>query len=121
MGKRNFGGFPGRGPSFGGNNMNNMLKQLQKVQQDMLQTQEEIKNMTVEASSGGGMVKAKLNGEHRLISLEIKPEAVDTDDLELLSDLIMSAVNEAQRILEEESAKKIPNMNNIPGGLGGLF
>lgn len=120
MAKKSFGNF-GRGGNlpFGNNGMNNLMQQLQKVQKDMSKTQEEIKNLVVEASVGGGMVTAKLNGEHRLVDLKIHPDVVDKEDIALLTDLILSAVNEAERLLEEESNKRMPNLPNM--NLGGLF
>lgn len=121
MAKKSFGGF-GRGGGFGAPNMNNLMQQLQKVQKDMVKTQEEIKQLEVEASVGGGMVTARINGEHRLVSLQIKPEVVNPEDIEMLSDLIISAVNEAERLLEEESSKLMPNVSGMGNmGLGGLF
>lgn len=120
MAKNKFSGFGGRGGFGGGANMNGLLQQIQKVQADMVKSQEEIKQLVVEASSGGGMVKVKLNGEHRLVSLEINKEVVDPEEVEMLQDLILSAVNEAQRILEDESNKKMPTIPQMPG-MGGLF
>lgn len=121
MAKKSFGGFGGRG-GFGAPNMNQLMQQLQKVQKDMVKSQEDIKQLEVEASVGGGMVTARLNGEHRLVSLKIQPEVVNPEDIDLLSDLILSAINEAERLLEEESNKLMPNMPNMGSmGLGGLF
>jgi nucleoid-associated protein EbfC len=104
-------------------NMNAMLKQVQKMQADMAKAQEELKNEVVEASAGGGMVTAKVSGDLELRELRIDPEAVDPDDVELLQDMVLAAVNEATRAAQELAASK---MNAAagglagPGGLGGL-
>ncbi len=109
------GGFP-----MGGANMNNMLKQAQKMQQDMMRAQEELEAKTVEASSGGGAVTAVASGKKELVSIKINPEVVDADDVEMLEDLILAAVNEAMRKSEEMAAQE---MGKITGGmkLPGLF
>ena len=115
------GGYRG-GPMGGGVNMN-MIKQAQKMQQDMLKMQEEMENKTYEATVGGGMVKAVVNGKHTLISMEINPEAVDPDDVEMLQDMVVAAVNEAMRKAEADasaSMSKLTGSLNL-GGLGGLF
>ena len=111
------GGFP-RMP--GGGNMNNMIKQAQKMQQDMLRAQEELENKTVEASVGGGSVTAEANGKKELIRISIKPEAVDPDDVEMLEDLVLAAVNEALRKAEAMASSE---MSKITGGMNlpGLF
>ena len=114
------GGF--RGAPMGGVNMN-MIKQAQKMQQDMLKMQEEMENKQYDATVGGGMVKAVVNGKHTLISMEINPEAVDPDDVEILQDLVVAAVNEAMRKAEEDAnagMSKLTGSLNL-GGLGGLF
>ena len=116
MGKGNFRGGPGMG---GGMNMN-MIKQAQKMQQDMLKMQEEMESKEYDATAGGGMVKAVVNGKHELLSLTINPEAVDPEDVEMLQDMVVAAVNEAMRKGEAEAAQ---NMSKLTGGLnlGGLF
>ena len=81
----------------GGMNQAAMIKQAQKMQQDMLRMQEEMENKTYTAAAGGGMVKATVNGKHQLMALEIKEEAVDPDDVEMLQDMVIAAVNEAIR------------------------
>ena len=86
------GGF--RGPMGGGMNMN-MIKQAQKMQQDMLKMQEELDAKTYSASAGGGVVTAEVNGKRELITLTIDPEAVDPDDVEMLQDMVIAAVNSA--------------------------
>ena len=104
----------------GGMNQAAMIKQAQKMQQEMLRMQEEMESKTYSASSGGGMVTATVTGKHELVGIEIKPEAVDPEDVEMLQDMIIAAVNEAIRAAETESAN---NMSRLTGGLnlGGLF
>ena len=111
-----------RGGPMGGINAN-MIKQAQKMQQDMLKMQEEMENKTYDATVGGGMVKAVVNGKHTVVSMEIKPEAVDPEDVEMLQDMIVAAVNEAMRKAEAEanaSKSKLTGSLNL-GSLGGLF
>ena len=112
------GGFRGGMP--GGMNQAAMMKQAQKLQQQMMQMQEEQQKKTHTATSGGGMVSATVNGKHELVNLEIKPEAVDPDDVEMLQDMVIAAVNEAMRAADAEAAN---NMSRLTGGLnlGGLF
>ena len=112
------GGFRGGMP--GGMNQAAMMKQAQKMQQEMLRMQAEQEAKTFSAASGGGMVTATVNGKHELVNLEIKPEAVDPDDVEMLQDMILAAVNEAMRAADAEAAS---NMSRLTGGLnlGGLF
>jgi DNA-binding YbaB/EbfC family protein len=89
----------------------------------MLKMQEEMENKQYDATVGGGMVKAVVNGKHTLISMEINPEAVDPDDVEMLQDLVVAAVNEAMRKAEEDAnagMSKLTGSLNL-GGLGGLF
>ncbi len=111
------GGF--RGGMGGGMNMN-MIKQAQKMQQDMLKMQEEMEAKEYEATVGGGVVKAVVNGKHEVLSLSIDPEAVDPEDVEMLQDMIVGAVNEAMRKAETEATQ---NLSRLTGGmnLGGLF
>ena len=113
------GGFRGM-PGGGGMNQAAMIKQAQKMQQEMLRMQEEMENKTFTASAGGGMVTASVNGKHELLNLEIKPDAVDPDDVEMLQDMVIAAVNEAMRAADADSAN---NMSRLTGGLnlGGLF
>jgi nucleoid-associated protein EbfC len=100
-----------------------MMKQVQKMQADMVKAQEELKNEIVEASAGGGMVTVKITGDLELREVRIDPEAVDPDDVELLQDMVQAATNEAIRSAQELAASK---MNAAagglagPGGLGGL-
>ena len=104
----------------GGMNQAAMMKQAQKMQQEMIRMQQEQEAKTFTAAAGGGMVKATVNGKHQLVGLEINPEAVDPDDVEMLQDMILAAVNEAMRTADTEAAN---NMSRLTGGmnLGGLF
>ena len=113
MSKR--GGYP-RG--VGGGNMNNLMKQAQKMQQEMMAAQEEIKTMEFESSAGGGMVKAVVTGENIVKSITIDPEAVDPEDVEMLQDMVIAAVNDALRNAAETSEMRMGALTggmNIPG------
>ena len=112
------GGFRGGMP--GGMNQAAMMKQAQKMQQELLRMQEEQETKTYTAKAGGGMVTATVNGKHELVNLEVNPEAVDPEDVEMLQDMIIAAVNEAMRTADTEAAN---NMSRLTGGmnLGGLF
>ena len=114
MAKSGFRGMPG------GMNQAAMMKQAQKLQQEMLRMQQEQETKTYTAKAGGGMVSATVNGKHEVVNIEINPEAVDPDDVEMLQDMIMAAVNEAMRTADAEAAN---NMSRLTGGmnLGGLF
>ena len=109
MAKR--GGFPGMG---GGMNMNAMIKQAQKMQQQMAKAQEDVENTDFTASAGGGAVQAVVNGKKELKALTIQPDAVDPQDVEMLQDLVISAVNEALRQADEAMNN---SMNSLTGGL----
>ena len=113
------GGYRG-GMPMGGMNQMQMMKQAQKMQQDMLKMQEELEVKQYEAAAGGGVVKAVVNGKHEVVSLTIDPEAVDPQDVEMLQDMVVAAVNEAMRKAEAEASQ---NMSRLTGGLnlGGLF
>ena len=114
MAKGGFRGMPG------GMNQAAMMKQAQKMQQEMIRMQQEQEAKTFTAKAGGGMVAATVNGKHELLNLDIKPEAVDPDDVDMLQDMILAAVNEAMRAADLEAAN---NMSRLTGGmnLGGLF
>ena len=114
MAKGGFRGMPG------GMNQAAMMKQAQKMQQEMLRMQEELENKTYSATSGGGMVTASVNGKHQVVDIQIKPEAVDPDDVEMLQDMVIAAVNEAMRTADAEASS---SMSRLTGGLnlGGLF
>ena len=103
------GGFP-RGMG-GGPNMNQMIKQAQKMQEQMLKMQEELEEKVFEATSGGGAVTAKVNGKKELVEIKLQKEAVDPDDVEMLEDLIVAAVNEGIRKAEESSAGELNKRN----------
>ena len=107
-------GFNSRGMGGLGGNMNNMIRQAQKMQQDMMKAQEELESRSYEASAGGGMVTAVVSGKKELTSVTIDPEAVDPDDVEMLQDLIVAAVNEAMRKATEDASSQ---MSKLTGGL----
>jgi DNA-binding YbaB/EbfC family protein len=113
------GGFRGGMP--GGMNQAAMMKQAQKLQQQMLQMQQEQEAKTYSAKAGGGMVTATVNGKHELVNLEVNPEAVDPDDVEMLQDMIIAAVNEAMRAADTDAANNMSKLTGGFGGLGGLF
>src|SRR5215208_8060682 len=96
-------------------NMNQMMKQVQQMQAQMLKAQEGLKDEVVEASAGGGMVTVKVSGALELKELRIDPEAVDPEDVELLQDMVLAAVNEALRSAQELAASK---MGAATGGMG---
>ena len=98
-------------------NMNQMMKQVQQMQAEMVKAQEEAQKQTVEASAGGGMVTVKVSGELEILDLKIDPGAVDPEDVELLQDMVQAALNEALRSAQELAASK---MGAVTGGLGGL-
>jgi len=98
-------------------NMQQLLKQAQKMQQDMIAAQESLKDEVVEASAGGGMVTVEVTGDMEVKSIKIKPDAVDPEDVELLQDMVLAAVNEALRAAQELAASKL---GGLTGGLGGL-
>lgn len=114
MAKKGFGGgmMPG--------NMNNILKQAQKMQENMQKMQEELETKEVEASVGGGAVTVKVNGKKEIVDITIKPEVVDPEDIEMLQDLVLSAVNEALRSVDDMQSSQ---MNKVTGGMNipGLF
>jgi DNA-binding YbaB/EbfC family protein len=102
---------------FGGGNMNNLMRQAQKMQKDMARIQEELAAKTVDASAGGGAVSVVALCDRTIKEIAIKPEVVDPEDVEMLQDLIVAAVNEALRKAEEASAAE---MGRVTGGLGGM-
>ncbi len=107
-------GFGSRGMGGMGGNMSNMLRQAQKMQQDMLKAQEELESKSYEASAGGGVVTAVVSGKKELTQVTIDPEAVDPDDVDMLQDLIVAAVNEAMRKASDDAASQ---MSKLTGGL----
>ncbi|AAO34729.1 YbaB/EbfC family nucleoid-associated protein [Clostridium tetani] len=105
-------------PNFGGGNINNLMKQAQKFQQQMEEMQGQLENKKFQASVGGGAVTAIANGKKEIVDIRIKPEVVDPDDVEMLEDLILSACNEALKKAEHETAnemKKLTGGMNLPG------
>jgi len=113
MGRQNFGGFGG------GANMQQLMRQAQKLQQQMQEAQEQLDVAEYEATSGGGMVTVKVSGKREITSITIDPQVVDPDDIDMLQDLIIAAVNEALRKGEEARENTMSRM--APAGLGGLF
>ncbi len=108
MGKKGFsGGMPG--------NMNNLMKQAQRMQRQMEEKQKELEEKEWEASAGGGAVTVKISGKKELTSVTLSPEVVDPDDIEMLQDLIMAAVNEAWKKMDEEQDEML---NSVGNGLG---
>jgi nucleoid-associated protein EbfC len=104
-------------------NMNQMMRQVQQMQAEMMKAQEELKNEVVEASAGGGMVTVKITGELELRELKIDPDAVDPEDVDMLQDMVQAAVNEAIRSAQELAANRMGAVTGGlggPGGLGGL-
>ena len=108
---KGFGGMP-----MGGMNMNNIMKQAQKMQKQMEEAQAQLAEKELEATSGGGAVKVVITGKKEIKSITINPEVVDPDDVEMLEDLVLSAVNEAIRQIEELSNSTV---GKITGGMGG--
>ena len=104
----------------GGQNMNAMLRQAQKMQEDMAALQEDLDSREYDISAGGGMVKLKINGKKEVLSIDISPDIVDPDDVETLADVITAAVNEGIKRVEDTNSAE---MAKITGGLGrpGLF
>ena len=113
-GKGNYGGaMPG--------NMNNLLKQAQKMQREMEEAQKSLEEEQISASAGGGAVEITVSGKKEILSVKIDPEAVDPDDVEMLEDLIMAATNEALRKMDELSQERMAKVTGGIGGAGGLF
>ena len=108
----------------GGFDMGSMMKQLQQVQADMAEAQEKLKDEVVDASAGGGMVKVKMSGDLRLLEVTIDPDAVDPEDAEMLSEMILAAVNEALRAAQKLASDRLGGASGLGGaaggGLGGL-
>ncbi len=115
MGRNKFSG------GYGGMNQAAMMKQAQKMQQDLMKMQQELEEQTYTAASGGGVVKATVTGKREVTEIVIDPEAVDPDDVEMLQDLIVAAVNEALRMAENASQQSMSRLTGNLGGLGGLF
>lgn len=110
------GGYPRGMGNFGGMNINNLMKQAQKMQEDMQNTQEEVAAKDFEATAGGGAITAIVSGDKVVKSIKIKPEVVDPEDVEMLQDLIITCINEAMRKADEATTQAMGKFN-IPGGL----
>ena len=111
------GGFRGGYGGMGGMSQANMMKQAQKMQQELARMQAELEESVFTAAAGGGAVKASVNGKHELTALEIEPDAVDPEDVEMLQDMVIAAVNEALRKVDEASSAnmaKITGMKGLP-------
>ncbi len=107
-----------KGMGGGPQNMNSMIRQAQKMQEDMAAMQEELESREYDVSAGGGVVSVKINGKREILSINIEPEVVDPDDIETLSDILVAAVNEAIKKVDEVSEtemSKITGQMNIPG------
>ena len=115
MAKR--GGFPGGMPG----NMTNLMKQAQRMQRQMEEKTKELEEKEYTASAGGGAVSVTVSGKKEVVSVKISPEAVDPDDVEMLEDMIMAAVNEAYRQMEEANSQAMSKLTGGLGGLGGGF
>ncbi|MDO5733600.1 MAG: YbaB/EbfC family nucleoid-associated protein [Eubacteriales bacterium] len=107
-------------PPMGGGNMNQLMAQAQKMQKQLEQAQAEAAEFKAEASAGGGMVTATVNADHQVEAIEIKAEIVDPDDVEMLEDMVLAAVNEAMRKLDEQVNAHLQNVSGL-GGLGGMM
>ncbi len=109
------GGFPGGfGGGFGGGGMQGMMKKVQKMQAAIVKLEEEMKQKTVEATAGGGAVRATVSGDNKLVAVKIDPAAVDAEDMEMLEDMIVTAVNDGFKQIE---AMKEEEMNKVTGGI----
>ena len=105
-------------PKGGPGNMNNMMKQVQQMQEDMANLQADLEIREYDVSAGGGMVTVKINGKREILNIDIKPEIVDPDDIETLSDILVAAVNEAIKRVDDtnnEELNKITGPMNLPG------
>ena len=112
MSKR--GGFPGGMGGFGGMNINSLMKEAKKMQADLEKNQQELAEKEFEASAGGNAVSVKVNGQKQILDLKLQKEVVDPEDVEMLQDLIITAVNEANRKAQEKHDSEI---NKITGGI----
>ncbi|WP_434310082.1 YbaB/EbfC family nucleoid-associated protein [Hominifimenecus sp. rT4P-3] len=110
------GGFPGGMPG----NMNNLMKQAQRMQRQMEETTKELEQKEYTASAGGGAVEVVVSGKKELVSIKLAEEVVDPDDIEMLQDLIVAAVNEAYRVADSESQNAMAKLTGGLGGLGGF-
>ena len=108
-----------------GGNQQDMLRQVQKMQEDMAALQQDLETREYEVSAGGGMVTVRINGKKEILSMDIQPEVVDPDDVETLADVVVAAVNEAIRRVEDTAAEEMAKLTGPMGlggmGIGGLF
>ena len=109
------GGMGPMGGMGGGMNMNNLMKQAQKMQQQMMEAQEALSAKSLEVTSGGGAIKIVISGTKEIKEIKLKPDVIDPDDIEMLEDLLLSAINEAFRQADELSNKE---MGKFTGGMG---
>lgn len=109
MSKR--GGFPGGMGGFGGMNMNNLMKQAKKMQEEMQKSQEELSSKEFDSTAGGGAISVKVTGEKVIKEIKIKPDVVDPDDVEMLEDLILTCVNEALRKVDSAQSQEFGKFN----------
>jgi DNA-binding YbaB/EbfC family protein len=112
MAKR--GGFPGGMGGFGGMNMNNIMKQAKKMQEEMQKSQEELSSKEFDSTAGGGAISVKVTGEKVLKEIKIKPEVVDPDDVEMLEDLVLTCLNDAFNQVDNKQSEQMGKFN-IPG------
>ena len=110
-----------QGMGGGPQNMNAMLRQAQKMQEDMAALQADLEEREYDISAGGGMVELKINGKREILSIAIKPEIVDPDDVETLEDIIVAAVNEAIKRVDATSEAEMQKITGGFGGMQGLF
>ena len=107
----------GGGPS----NMQGMIKQAQKMQENLLKAQKELEEATYDVTAGGGAISLTITGDNQITNISINPDVVDPDDVEMLEDLMMSAFNEAIKKVEKEKGEKMNKLTGGMGSLGGLF
>ena len=112
MAKR--GGFPGGMGGFGGMNMNNLMKQAKKMQEEMQKSQEELSSKEFDATAGGGAISVKVTGEKVIKEIKIKPDVVDPDDVEMLEDLVLTCLNDAFNQVDNKQSEQMGKFN-IPG------
>ena len=113
------GGYGGYGAMPG--NMSNLMKQAQRMQREMQEKQEALEQQEFTAATGGGAVSVTMNGKREMLSLAISPDAVDPDDVEMLQDMVISAVNEVLRKIDTANEENVAKLTGGMGGLGGLF
>ncbi|MEE0435715.1 MAG: YbaB/EbfC family nucleoid-associated protein [Peptococcaceae bacterium] len=105
-------------------NMQNMMKQMQKMQREMAKLQEELAQTPVTGTAGGGACKVTVNGANQMLAVELAPEVVDPDDIDMLQDLIVAATNDAMQSAQKLSEERMGSLTKgmkLPGGMGGLF